>query len=266
MIVNNKAEKRKSPLQGGARGVFLLVTLLFLSCTSENASDCLQSAGELVRVEVEVDEFSKITVFELLNLVLIQGEEHKVDIETGEFLLNDISAEVEDGRLVLRNDNGCNLFRDYELSTVYVTAPHITEVRSSTGLLVSNEGVLTYPNLNLISESFLEPEAETTSGSFDLTIDNLSVGIVVNGLSYFKLRGSTENLGINIAAGDTRIEAEELDAVNVRIDHRGTNDILVNPVYRIFGTIRGYGDVISFNRPTEIEVDQTFKGRLIFKD
>lgn len=255
-----------SLLEKGVRGVFFLLTMLFLSCNNENTSDCFQSAGDLTRIEVEVTDFDKITVFELLNLVLIQGDEQKVEIESGEFLLNDISAEVEGDRLLLRNENSCNLFRDYEISTVYVTSPNISEVRSSTGLLVSNEGVLTYPSLNLISESFNVPEAETTSGTFDLAVDNQAVGITVNGISYIKLSGATQNLGITIAAGDTRVEAESLLATTVNLNHRGSNDVVINPQERIAGTIRGYGDVICFNRPDEVEVEETFEGRLIFRD
>ncbi|UJH68242.1 head GIN domain-containing protein [Allomuricauda sp. SCSIO 65647] len=245
----------------------LIGLLVFLiSCDSENAPDCFQNAGDLRRVEVNVPSFVNITVFENLNLVLKQGEEQKVEIESGEFLLNDISAEVENDRLVLRNDNGCNFIRDYGLSTIYVTSPDIEQVRSSTGLLISSDGVLNYPNLSLVSESFTEPEAETTDGSFDLQVASETVSILVNGIAYFRLRGQTDNLNIVIAAGDSRIEAEELIAENVAINHRGTNDILVNPQQRISGVIRGTGDVISVNQPPEVEVEELFNGRLIFKN
>ena len=245
---------------------WLCLVLLLVSCNTENAPDCFQSAGELVRTEVAVPEFSTITVFERLNLVLIQGETQRVEIESGEFLLNEITAKVEGNRLVVRNENGCNLFRDYGLSTVYVTSPNISEVRSSTGLLISSQGVLNYPNLRLLSESFTDPEIETSSGSFDLELANENVTLVVNGIAYFRLRGLTENLTVTVAAGDSRIEAEGLSATNVTVNHRGTNDVLVNPQERISGLISGYGDVISINRPEEITVDEIFEGRLIFMD
>ncbi len=245
---------------------WLCLVLLLVSCNTENAPDCFQSAGELVRTEVAVPEFSTITVFERLNLVLIQGETQRVEIESGEFLLNEITAKVEGNRLVVRNENGCNLFRDYGLSTVYVTSPNISEVRSSTGLLISSQGVLNYPNLRLLSESFTDPEIETSSGSFDLELANENVTLVVNGIAYFRLRGLTENLTVTVAAGDSRIEAEKLSATNVTVNHRGTNDVLVNPQERISGLISGYGDVISINRPEEITVDEIFEGRLIFMD
>ena len=64
-------------------------------------------------------DFSKITVFEKISLIIKQGETQKVEIETGEYLLNDIAAEVQDDRLILRNGNGCNFFREYGLTKVY---------------------------------------------------------------------------------------------------------------------------------------------------
>lgn len=249
-------------------GVFYaLFILIFLSsCNSENAPDCLQNAGETIKIQVDVSDFTNITVFENLNLVLIQGDEQAVEIESGEFLIDEISVEVEGNRLILRNENGCNLFRDYGLSTVYVTSPNIEEVRSSTGLTITSQGTLNYPNLRLISESFNVPEAETTSGTFDLEVDNESVSVVVNGISYYNLRGTTQNLTVTIAAGDTRVEADGLMAENISLNHRGSNDILVDPQQQISGIIRGYGDVICVNRPPEVDVEETFEGRLIFRD
>jgi len=176
--------------------------------------------------------FEKITVFENLNLVLKQGEEQKVAIESGEFLLNDISVTVEDNRLIVRNENGCNLFRDYGLSTVYVTSPNINEIRSSTGLNIASEGTLVYPSLRIISESFNQPEADTTSGSFDLNLDCDTVVVLVNGISFLQLSGQTQNFNINAAAGASRIEAGELRAEMVRINHRGSNDIIVNLLFK----------------------------------
>lgn len=244
----------------------MVLCLLLVSCNGENTPDCFQNTGDMVRVEVEVSSFSTITVFEKLNLVLKQGEEQKVEIETGEFLLNEISALTEGNRLILRNENNCNYVRNYGLSTIYITSPNITEIRSSTSLLVSSDGILTYPSLSLLSESFNNPETETTDGSFDLELASETVSIVVNGIAYFKLLGTATNFNVNIAAGDSRIEAADLIVQNVGLNHRGSNNVLVNPQQRISGVIRGYGDVISFNRPPKIAVDEIFEGRLIFRD
>ncbi|SNZ00879.1 head GIN domain-containing protein [Flagellimonas pacifica] len=242
------------------------LALLLIACNGENTPDCFQNAGDLVRKVVEVPDFDTITVFENINLVIKEGVEQQVEIETGEFLQNEVTASVKDNRLILKNENGCNFIRNYGLTTIYVTSPNITEIRSSTGLLISSDGILNYPNLRLISESFNNPETETTDGSFDLMVNSENIGITVNGIAYFKLSGATTNFNIGIAAGDSRIEAEGLTSQNVSLNHRGSNDIFVNPQVRISGVIRGTGDVISINRPSEVEVEELFNGRLIFKD
>ncbi len=248
------------------RSLFFLTILLMMSCNGDNVPDCFQNAGDTVRETVDVPEFNTITVFENLNVVLKQGEEQKVEVETGEFLRNDVSVEVVENRLILRNENSCNYVREYGLTTVYVTSPNISEIRSSTGLLISSDGVLEYPSLTLISESFTNPETETTDGSFDLEVNSTTVKIVVNGIAYFKLKGETDTFIVTVAAGDSRVEAENLVSQSVTVSHRGSNDVFVNPQQRIGGVIRGTGDVISVNRPPEVEVDELFNGRLIFQE
>ena len=246
--------------------VFRLLPLfsLLFSCNSENVGDCLQTAGPLQR-EVRLESpFSRITVFENLNLVIRQGPECRVEVESGANLLNEINAEVIGDRLVLRNENRCNLFRDYGISTVYVTAPELHEVRSGTGFLVSSEGTLNYDNLTLISERFNNPETEATDGSFDIDFQGDRLQLVVNGIAYVQFSGNADVLNIVIAAGDARVEAAELIAQEVVVDHRGSNDVFVNPQQRISGVIRGYGDVIGVSRPPQVEVDELFNGRLRF--
>ena len=75
------------------------------ACDGNNVIDCFQNAGDIVRQEVTLPEFSSITVFEKLNLVLRQGDTQLVEIETGEFLINEVFAEVKGDRLILRNEN-----------------------------------------------------------------------------------------------------------------------------------------------------------------
>ena len=110
----------------------VLLFILISACDSENSPDCFQTAGNLVRQDVVVPVFSKITVFENVSLVLKQGDEQKVTIETGKNLIEEVNAVVDGERLVLTDTNDCNYFRDYETTTVFVTAPNISEIRSST--------------------------------------------------------------------------------------------------------------------------------------
>lgn len=242
----------------------MLAVLLLWNCNSENAPDCFQNAGDISRETVVVPDFTKITVYENVQLTLKQGSTQKVEVETGEYLRNEVEVTVEDGRLLLRDTNDCNFTRKYGLTKVYITTPNITEIRSSTGLDIVSDGVLAFQSLSLISESFNDPDAGYTSGEFNLELDTQSLSIVSNGISYYNLRGKTLNFSIVFASGDSRLEAEALIAENISFNHRGSNDMRISPQQSLKGTLRGTGDVVSFNRPAEVEVEQLYKGELIF--
>ena len=246
--------------------ILVIFLAIFLGCDSENAGDCFQKSGEIIQEKLQLNNFSLITVFEGVKLVVKQGVEQQVILETGKNLRNDITVEVLNNRLTIRNENSCNLVRDFGLTTLYVTSPNISEIRSSTGFPIKSDGVLSYPDLTLFSESFGDIEAETTDGEFDLTVNNTSVNIVSNGIAFFKINGATQNLNITFAAGDSRLDAENLMADNVNLFHRGSNDMLVNPQQALNGSIVGTGNVISYNTPATVEVEELYKGRLLFKN
>ncbi|NNF20289.1 MAG: DUF2807 domain-containing protein, partial [Flavobacteriaceae bacterium] len=71
---------------------------------------------------------------------------------------------------------------------------------------------------------------------------------------------------VTIAAGDSRVEARELVTSELKINHRGSNDILVFPVNTLSGTLRGTGNVLVYNRPDTVDMEQLFTGKLIYMD
>lgn len=244
--------------------IFLLFP--FLSCDSDKGLNCFQAAGDIIQEEFTVDPFNKITVWERTQLIIKQGETQKVIVETGDNLLNDIEVEVKDGVLNLRNTNGCNLVRDYGITKVYVTAPNLERIRNSSGLAVLGVGTLSYPSLALISEDQESEDAFHIDGDFKLRLDVQNLQIVANGLSNFFLSGKAKRANFGIFAGDARIEAPNLIIDNLMLFHRGTQDMIVNPQESIKGEIVSLGNVIAKNRPPIVEVEQLYRGRLIFED
>ena len=242
--------------------VFILLVLM-LSCSSENANDCFQTTGEIIQQEVSVPDFDEILVNRDIELVLSAGAETKVIIETGEYLLNDIEAKVIDNRLELTNNNTCNYFRDYGITKVFVTAPNVGEIRSSSQFDVSSQGVLNYSSLRLISEDFNKDDVFAV-GDFRLDVNSEEIVIASNKISSFYISGQAENLHVAFYGGAGRFEGSNLVAQNVSIFHRGSNDMIVNPHQSISGELRSVGDVISMNRPPIVDVETFYTGRLIF--
>ena len=243
--------------------VYILISVFILACDSENAGDCFQTTGAIVQQEVVVASFSKILVNRDIELIIKEGAEQKVVIETGKNLLNDVEAVVQDGKLILTDNNTCNYVRGYGITKVYVTSPNITEIRSSTQQDIKSDGILTYPSLTILSEDLNMPDT-FTNGNFYLEINNQAFSVVFNSLSNCFVSGETNNLNVTFASGLSRFEGENLVAQNVNIWHRSSNDMVLNPQQSITGRISGTGNVICVNQPPTVTVEEQYKGRLIF--
>ncbi|MDC8003163.1 DUF2807 domain-containing protein [Aureisphaera galaxeae] len=244
----------------------ILVAVLFLGCDSEDGLNCFQAAGDIVQEEFEVLPFERILVRERVQLILKEGPFQKVVVETGENLLNDIVVESRNNLLSVKNDNGCNLVRDYGITKVFVTSPNISEIRNSSGLAVLSDGTLTYPELTLISEDQDNEDEFHIDGDFRIQFEGGILNIASSGISNYYLSGTAEEANFNLFDGDARVEAENLLIEDLNIFHRSTQKMIVYPINSIQGEIRSLGDVIAKNRPVIVSVEEFYTGRLIIED
>ena len=245
--------------------LFILLFVSLASCDSEKAWDCFKSQGTIIQREIVVPAFSKILAWDRTKLFIQQGEEQKIVVESGENLIGNVNVSVVDGKLEIHNNNSCNLARDYGITKVYITAPNITEIRSSTGYPIESIGILSYSDLSLFSEDSNAEGRYQTDGDFKLDLDVENLNVVANGLSKFYLTGKTTNASFGLYAGDCRIYSEELVVQHLDLFHRSSGPMVVNPQQSIKGKIVSVGDVISKNRPEIVEVEEFYRGRLIFE-
>jgi len=235
---------------------------MFFSCDKEDAWDCIQTAGAPVVQVLNVEAFERILVNRDIKLVVKQGHDYKVEIQTGENLLGTIEVVVVDHELQLSNTN--SYVRDFGLTKMIVTTPALKGIRSSTQYLTSSEGVLNFESLALVSENF--NSNYLSSGDFKLTIDTQSLSVVANNLSSFNISGTVETLTIGFYAGLCEFKGTDLVAQHVKIFQRSSHDITVNPQQSLSVDIRSVGDVISVQRPPVVELEQYYTGQLLFLD
>jgi hypothetical protein len=241
---------------------YCFVLCIFYSCNSEDASNCFQTAGTTIQQEFDVATFNKIIMNERIELIIKQGVDQQVIVETGENLMNDIKVSIENNTLVLTNDNTCNFVRDYGNTKIFVTSPNLISIRNSSELAVRSDGILTYPTLLIVADDFESDYLNV--GDFYLTLNNTTLNVTSNGISNFYIDGQTTNLTVGFFAGDSRFEGENLIASNVNITHKSSNDMLVNPQVSISGDIYSLGDVITFNNPATVDVTEHYQGKLLF--
>jgi len=236
-----------------------------IACDSDSASDCFQTTGPIIRKEIPISSFETILVNRDIELIIIEGSDYKLIVETGENLINDVEAIVTGNELKLSDNNSCNYVRDYGITKIYVTAPNITSIRSSTQYDISSGGILNFPNISLISEDFNAPGSFTV-GDFRLQINSSRLKVVSNNISSFYISGQVEILNITFASGAGRFQGENLLVDNINVYHRGSNDMIVNPISSLTGELRGTGDLISLNNPPVVEIAQLYTGQLIFEN
>ncbi|WP_299888936.1 head GIN domain-containing protein [uncultured Lacinutrix sp.] len=244
--------------------LYIFTVLTLVGCDSENAPDCFQNTGDIIQKEFTVGAFTKITAFKNVELIVTDDTTQSVVVETGENLLNDVKVTVENGRLLLKDENGCNLTRDYGITKIYVSASNITEIRNSSQFTVRSNGVLNYSDLKLISEDDSSSDFGNV-GIFDVEVNANSLFVVINNLTTTYVSGTVNNLKVNHASGDGRFEGRNLIAQNADIYHRGTNDIIINPQVSLEAELVSTGDVIVVNTPPTLDIQEEFTGRVIFE-
>ena len=79
------------------------------------------------------------------------------------------------------------------------------------------------------------------------------------------MKGKTTNLNMDFTDGDSRFEGQNFKAQKITVSHVSSNDILIYPIESLKASIHSTGDLILYNEPLVIDVDEQSVGRLIIK-
>lgn len=90
---------------------------------------CFDDAGPVMVAERNAAPFTKIELYDNINLVLTQDTVEKIKVEGGQHLLPNISTNITGGALIIRNNVACNWLRNpNEEITVYASVKRLEEV------------------------------------------------------------------------------------------------------------------------------------------
>lgn len=244
----------------------IFITFLFLVLIScEKPSDCIESAGNTITKIVEVTPFTRVEVYSGIELIITQGAEYKVEIVTGENIIENVEVKQEGQILKLKDNSSCNWVREYGQTKVYITAPNIEDIYSKSERNISSNGVLTYPVLRLFA---LDKDGDGREGAgtsdFYITINNSQLVIENNNVARYFISGTTNEAFFNFYSGDGRIEAPNLTAQTIKVFHRGSNDMIVKPIQSIKGKMVSTGNIILKNNPPIVDVEELYQGHVIY--
>lgn len=243
--------------------IFVLPLFLLFGCNI--SEDCIRNSGSMRTKDLPAETpFNKIYVYPNISLVLSQGDQYEITVKAGSNVIDDISAEVVNGSLELRDNSGCNLNRQYGGKTVFVTTPYQEEfeVYSNTAQLIRSEGTITHHIFRLYAMDYF---GGVGTGDFEFAINNGQTVIQSNNVSAFAITGQTQELLLAFYDDLGRFEGENFLAGHIDVFQRSANDMIIYPVNSLTGNIYSTGNVISKNHPPEVNVQRHYTGRLIFE-
>ena len=239
--------------------VFFLLVFLLVSCGI--SEDCFKGNGNQVTQTFLLENFSKIKVYDGVGLVVKEGSNYEVKVVTSDNIIDDLEVRLDGDMLVVKDNSSCNIARDYGQTTIYVTAPNLTEIHSKTDQEIRSDGVLNYSDLKLFS---IDISDGAGTGDFRLALNSTNFYLESNNVSNFYLTGQTENLHVFFSWGNGIFYGENLVANTITFYHRGSNDVILFPINSISGDIYSTGNVVLKNNPNlPPTVIQHFRGRLI---
>jgi hypothetical protein len=243
--------------------ILIVLFLVFNAC--EKPSDCIESSGLTITKEVAVQPFKKIKVYRGIEVVITEGSEYKVEIVAGSNFIDNVEVRQNGDQLIFKDDVSCNWVRSYGTTKILVTTPTLEEVYSKTDRNISSSGVLTFPYISFVAiDKDGDGESGAGTGDFILNINNYYLNIANNNVSRFYIRGQTNTANFNFYFGDGRIEAENLIAQNVIVYHRGSNDMIVNPIQSITGIMNSTGNIVLKNVPPIVDVQELYQGSVVY--
>lgn len=240
----------------------LLLLLVFAGC--EKTLDCVKAAGDTTVRDYAGLSFDTVLVRRGIAVVVSEGPQYQVRVQTGANLIDDISVSVQNNVLVLEDRTSCNWTRDFGQTVVYVTAPSLKKIISKTQCDIASNGTLHYPELSLRSMDSYDAELGTGTGNFYFKLENSgSLFIESNTVSTFVLAGKTTNARYKIYEGSTALQAQGMVADTVDVYHRGSSDVYLRATKALRGDLYNIGNVYAFGQPGIVSVTPHYRGQLV---
>jgi hypothetical protein len=235
----------------------LLFLLVFIAgCKKENLDDCFSNAGDVVAETRQLSYFENISLYDNVNLVLVDGNGFSVKVEGGENLISSVQTEVIDSTLVIHNSMKCNWVRDYKNElTVYVSSASLKSIRYESSGDLKTIGNLKFDELSI--------SVWGGSGSFDLDLDcnRLDLGQHY-GTVDFNVSGKSLLTAI-YSNSYGPFNCYGLSSNIVYIKSNGTNDCFINANHILEAEITSVGNIYYTGNPYEIKSQVSGSGKLI---
>lgn len=221
----------------------------FTSCNRETGN------GEITTEVRQVDSFTKIDLSNSADVEIIKGDTLKVEVSDYENLLDNISIETVNNKLIIKN-KPLRIHIKNSKAQVKITIPNtISDIDiSGSGNISITDGLAASVSLHISGSGNIQAYT---------TYDFSSVNLDISGSGNIEMNGITNSLHTNIS-GSGNIQCKDLEAQTADCDISGSGDVTVRVIDNLQANISGSGNITYYGTAT-VSTDISGSGNVIHK-
>lgn len=230
-------------------GILFLFISAFQSCfiTGVEGSRNVISQNRNIK-----DSFDKIKVSQGINVIYSQAHEVSCDVEIDDNLVDLLETKVNGNTLEIYFSE--NVSRRKK-STVYLSAPELEAIRTSSGSHFESENRIDAKKMELRSSS---------GSSIEITIEAGEIDISTSSGSSIQVEGSCDKVWADASSGST-IEADDLLSNYANADASSGASITVNAADKIVADASSGALIRVEGNPKNTEIDKSSGGSVDIK-
>ncbi len=231
--------------------LFLMLFILaaFAGCSYQDTR-MVKGDGNVVSSEHSVPYFNSIDIQGAFNVMLSQGSELMVSLETDENLQDYVEIEVTENKLHIFSER--NRILNPTRIDLYITYPELRKL--------SIGGACKIASIGTIESDHLEFDL---SGAADMNLDIIaeSLRTIVSGAGNIHLSGRTTSHTVELS-GASNLRAQNLITETTRISLSGAGTADVYASKFLDANLSGIGKIRYFGEPSETSISKSGLGSI----
>ncbi len=220
----------------------VLFVIAFITSITLNAQ--IRGNGNITKQIHEVSKFNSVQINGAASLVITQGSNFAVEVETDSNIQEYITVEVRQNTLHFGFNN--KHIKQYKILKFYVTAPNFKQIKASGASNITTKDSITGDHLQL-----------TISGasSVNLNVDYNSITTKLSGAADVTL-GGTATSSLVYSSGASEFHGKNLVTVSSVVNASGASTCRVNAKSNLTYEVSGAATVNHVSTPTTVTINK----------
>ena len=233
--------------------LFALTWLFLAACKKET---CFGKAGSLITATRALSAFHEIDVYDNINVILVQDSLEKIELVAPEHLEPNITSQIENGILSIKNETACTWLRHAsEKTTAYVHLKKLDKILYAGSGAVTSSNTLLADNLTIYSER--------GAGNVELTVKAVQTfSYITDENADIILHGSSD-VCFSYTASRGTIDFSDFAVKKMVIEYGGVRDATIHVTEDLNAIIYFKGNLYYKGMPAITKNEVHSSGQLI---